>query len=354
MTQASILEGIKHVAILNEPFEVEEGKSSRLNDKQVVLLSEPSNETANLVEQQTVESEEGRALIDTAFGGILNQGAENDKSEDTTNDDPNANIVSDTTDNAIDEQLKSLSVSSSLDAISETNTPFKARKAPSTNRRPSIQPQLSRAAMLRMGITPPPKRTTSRESLSSTSKENEERRNIPTPKSLSTPKFEVRQTRASHLRRGSETETSTPQRRRTSSTPVDFGNTPGHKRQSLALDVKSVKAPSITPRQTCASRLRTGSESQESNEKVPTRRPSVDTFANTPGHKRTLSIPVKSINSPSIAARENRSSTLRSKRMSIDLSKSETPKRAFNLSTKVGNEKFVEFDKTKVKPIRRG
>ncbi|TIA90422.1 hypothetical protein E3P99_01560 [Wallemia hederae] len=346
--------------------------ASQINDSSHVAKHSPPS---------AAESEDASALV--------NGGDENSISNDTFAS------ASATSDAAIDEQLHSLSVSSSLDAISEgeqqqqqqqqnpkkednagvaPDASFKAKKAPASTRRPSVQPQLSRAAMLRMGITPPPKRTLSRDSVGSseTSKENvldshqqhsqPQPRSIPTPKSLATPKIQVRQSRASHLRRGSEVaggdtqmQTATPTRRRTSSTPVDYTNTPGHRRSSLVVDVASIRAPSITPRQTRASRLRAGSEAGESRPPSSTsvsRKSSTDTFADTPGHKRTLSIPVKSINSPAIAARQNRSSELRAKRMSVDL-RNTPQKPAFNLSTRVDSEKFVDFDKKKVKPIRR-
>lgn len=281
----------------------------------------------------------------------------------------------------IDNALKSLTINTSNDSsYDNTHSSFKAKPAPSSTRKPKIEPQLSRTALLRMGIKPPEKER--RRSSVNINNTPHEKRKIEKPSSLSTPKYEVRQTRSSHLRAKSEipytpktnsravTPNNVSSKASSRSSSIDslntvstaskqsllFANTPGHRRQSLQINVSSVKPPSITPRQTRASTLRQGGEYTPNNNSRRVSKTPQETFANTPGHKRALSIPVKSINDPLISARGNRSSMLRAKRMSMDVSNTldnQSSKPAFNLSTRINNEKFVDFDKSKVKPIRK-
>ncbi|TIA99803.1 hypothetical protein E3P84_02015 [Wallemia ichthyophaga] len=439
MTLASILENSSHVAVLASAEDFDSAESTNtsthsltLNGKPVVLTRAPFPHADSVLEQHSTASDQGRALVAAAFtDGAEGAGGGVECNTNSAN-------------SAIDEQLHRLSIrDGDQGAFSETQKPQTPPANPPAHatvpstRRPSIQPQLSRAAMLRMGITPPPKREQGRANTSESARvESREGkldrdRATPKPKSLGTPKIQVRQSRSSQLRRGSEgveggEETLTAARRRTSSTPVDysstpghrrasmavdvastrqpvftprqtrasrlrlgggevdetsrspsalsqsnganganrdiFANTPGHRRASIIVDVASTRQPAFTPRQTRASRLRMGSEADEVGEasvnggrpsSTLSRRSSTDTFtfASTPGHKRALSIPVKSTNTPSIAARENKSSALRANRMSTDVH--DSTKKPFNLSTSIAKDKFVEFDKKKVKPVKR-
>lgn len=132
--------------------------------------------------------------------------------------------------------------------------------------------------------------------------------------------------------------------------PVDFSNTPGHKRSSLgASQLASLMAPAVAPRLNKAATARVsmggnpGSSGRTcktpsgtpSNVGIPTQperrqssvgstgsaapdgaqaamRTSVDFFSNTPGHKRaSLSSGLKSLQTPTIAPRGNRTSLSR-------------------------------------------
>lgn len=127
--------------------------------------------------------------------------------------------------------------------------------------------------------------------------------------------------------------TSSPSRERK---PVDYSNTPGHKRASLSTScVKSLQAPTIAPRSNRASLARGGDGNQvsphaqrgssESTGKIcnankgngaspSTERHLVD-FSNTPGHKRSSqSVSIPSLGKPSIAPRTN---TATQKRLSM-------------------------------------
>lgn len=83
---------------------------------------------------------------------------------------------------------------------------------------------------------------------------------VPVPKSLAKPTLGPRMNKAAAARMGIEVETSAPVREKR---PVDFSVTPGHKRASTGIQLASLAAPTIAPRQNKASQARTGGGSPE-------------------------------------------------------------------------------------------
>lgn len=147
---------------------------------------------------------------------------------------------------------------------------FRARPVPASLHQPSIQPRLSRAAMLRIGISLPPK---SRSSTSRTSSHLSSevgisglpRSPVPQPPSLAPPTVAVRMNKATSARvyhaTGGEAGEAVPvpepePYQRSSRKEVDFSSTPGHKRASLSVNVASLAEPSVLPKQTRASKAR--------------------------------------------------------------------------------------------------
>jgi hypothetical protein len=148
---------------------------------------------------------------------------------------------------------------------------FKARPLPSSTIKPTIQPRMSRAAALRIGLPDPTIRRTV----------SDEERN------------------------------------------KTFENVPGHKR-SETIKVASTATPAIVPRLTKAAALRMGIKGVSKGVNKPVRprvaRPSTaggmigGTFEGVPGHKRRETISVASTNVPNILPRINRSALLRQKK----------------------------------------
>jgi hypothetical protein len=139
---------------------------------------------------------------------------------------------------------------------------FRARPVPATNVVGTVQPRMTKAAALRMGISP-----------ATTSK--------------------PRQSNGDSIA-GKRT----------------FIDVPGHKRSSV-IAVASTAAPSIAPRPTRASSLREGKpvEVQKSRQSLDI--PRSETFKNIPGHKRTEVVEVASVKEPVVKPRTNRSASLR-------------------------------------------
>ena len=116
--------------------------------------------------------------------------------------------------------------------------------------------------------------------------------------------------------------------------PIDFSNTPGHKRVSTGgFKLASLAAPAVAPRLNKAAAARTGAQSvytsstqspslirtqrpasvaSGSDKNAPIVRKQID-FSNTPGHKRASmsSSTLKSLQAPSIVPRGNRASLAR-------------------------------------------
>lgn len=213
--------------------------------------------------------------------------------------------------------------------LSNVATGFKARAIPSTVRsKPSIEPRLSKAAALRMGISfdspqrrvvvPPVKAADD----ASVGISGVARTSVKQPDSLKAPTIAPRLNKAAVARQGGEaarpaSSAGVVARERKQ---VDFSNTPGHKRAPLSgcSSVASTAPPCIVPRQNRASMSRIqGSSSVISPTTSSTRPPSafrkpVD-YSNTPGHKRASigGSTIASIAPPSIAPRQNRASMSR-------------------------------------------
>ncbi|KDN41770.1 hypothetical protein K437DRAFT_170107 [Tilletiaria anomala UBC 951] len=239
---------------------------------------------------------------------------------------------------------------------------FRARPIPSSVAKPSIQPRMSRAAALRMGIELPavPRRDASSSSTSSSlgpvGISGFPRADVASPKSLVKPTVAPRMNKAVAARLGAlaggaeATAYSTPPpvsaRERVA---VDFSSTPGHKRASSGIKLASLQTPTITPRtnKAAAARLsgstpsvstptggnsvkstppsafsplpRTGSMNRTVSSSQcsagPRERREVD-FSNTPGHKRTVSAAARpaSLRAPSIEPRLNKAAAARTGR----------------------------------------
>lgn len=253
---------------------------------------------------------------------------------------------------------------------------FKARPVPASIVAPKVQPRLSRAAALRMGMELPavPVRVTK----ASTEPQNSgplgisglPKATVVLPKSLAAPSIKPRANRASLARTTGLSNTSATQSQDHSPVrlrrEVDFSSTPGHKRQGLKSEQKAVASlakPTIAPRQNRASLARAaGGGSGGTNVAVPIAgrsRPTGRTvsspsksvgvtaskklgepgnlrgkdtvgdenmdavaperkqvaFDNTPGHRRkglAGSFNLASLKAPSIAPRANRASLARS------------------------------------------
>ncbi|KAG9045748.1 hypothetical protein FS837_005705 [Tulasnella sp. UAMH 9824] len=160
---------------------------------------------------------------------------------------------------------------------------FKARPVPTTTAVPSIMPKTTRAAALRAGVElPSPKRSpASQESIART-----------------------------------------------------FENVPGHKR-AIAVNVASVAAPTIAPRVNRAQALRTGQIETKVDplKRTTARAPNSperlkEIFADVPGHKRRQTIAVASTAPPTIAPRPTRASALRTGQGDVSPPKSRVKPRA--------------------------
>uniref|UniRef100_V5ESY2 Uncharacterized protein n=1 Tax=Kalmanozyma brasiliensis (strain GHG001) TaxID=1365824 RepID=V5ESY2_KALBG len=206
---------------------------------------------------------------------------------------------------------------------------FKARAIPSAvTSKPSIEPRLSKAAALRMGVQlPASQNSPARSRVASTSKDASNvgisgvtKRAAPPPVSLKAPSIAPRLNKVALARQDPRLSPATlspppakahrpTQRQRK---PVDFSSTPGHKRLSLAGTVASTAPPTIAPRLNKAALARQTGSVPTATAAPSAHRP-VD-FSTTPGHKRlSLTTPrsIASIAPPAIAPRQNRASMSR-------------------------------------------
>ncbi|KAH8918922.1 hypothetical protein BT69DRAFT_1300594 [Atractiella rhizophila] len=208
---------------------------------------------------------------------------------------------------------------------------FRARPLPATHLQPDIQPRMSRAAALRMGLELANEPKTPRPSgpkepdLITPGVNQRPLRDDEVPLSLAAPAIAPRQTRASALRNGEAV--AKPTRKRDPNAPKEKDLvTPGVNKRPLAEHElpKSLKGPTFTPRPTKAALLRqngAGSPSPSANFRrsvtLPRRSSSEASGLNSPifdgipGHKRRESVPVKSTAPPTITPRGTRSSSLR-------------------------------------------
>ncbi|KAE8229032.1 hypothetical protein CF326_g6012 [Tilletia indica] len=247
------------------------------------------------------------------------------------------------------------------------STIYRALRLPKSLLKPDIEPRLSKAAALRMGIELPsiPRTKRTGSDASSGSKSNQQPLGIsglpltdkPLPKSLSRPSLAPRLNKAAAARMGQGAEDShgangngkgdaasaAPRTRQV----VDYSNTPGHKRILTPSGLSSLQKPSIAPRlnKASAARMSGGSAggissptalsptmsspgslfppsrtvsgssatSVGSSESGSRLRQATD-YSNTPGHKR-MSVPgmakVASLAAPTIAPRVNKASAAR-------------------------------------------
>lgn len=209
--------------------------------------------------------------------------------------------------------------------MAEGGSAFKARAIPDSMKEASIKPRLSKAAALRMGL-PLPEAPKRRES-SSTSKVSSTlgisglpRSDITVPKSLQAPSIAPRLNRVAAARTNAEISSvsSVASKERK---PIDFSNTPGHKRQPTSTSrPASLAAPTLAPRLNKIAAARLGetinekvasARSTTSNSPDQARKP-VD-YSDTPGHKRMSIGPssIKSLQAPTLAPRANRVSMSR-------------------------------------------
>lgn len=236
---------------------------------------------------------------------------------------------------------------------SRGSSTFRARAVPaSVSSKPSIEPRLSKAAALRMGVSldsPGQRRSTASPTkpvqgagvgISGVAK-----RPVQQPGSLKAPSIAPRLNKAAVARQGGSGGgvVSRPQSAASSSMDgvqrtrkeIDFSNTPGHKRLSMAGNVASTAPPTIAPRQNRASmsriqgvavaspraaarappsaynQRRAGSLAPSKDGQEGRERKEID-FAGTPGHKRaSLSLSIPSLAAPSLAPRQKRASLAR-------------------------------------------
>lgn len=166
--------------------------------------------------------------------------------------------------------IKSQSGNNLLSPNPNSSVVFRARPLPASHKKASIQPRMSRAAALRMGIELPkiPRRTIS-DSTSQTSSSGGDKSSagpvgisgklkaeVPIPKSLSKPSLLPKLNKAAAARMGIEVENTANNVREKKE--IDYSNTPGHKRASVGIKLASLSAPTIVPRENRASQARTG------------------------------------------------------------------------------------------------
>ncbi|GAA5878243.1 hypothetical protein JCM16303_002698 [Sporobolomyces ruberrimus] len=245
-------------------------------------------------------------------------------------------------------QASTTSVSSSIS--------FKARPAPPL---PTAQPRMTKSAALRLGIPLPPPTPRTKSSSSIDTLSSSTPRVVPTPKSLAAPSITPRLSKAAALRTGQavpiSSQTSRPSKRQSISTSeraaldrltrrqsvqLPASGSAGHlrvnsgasstsldgststsksdRRMSVSTSLKSLREPTIVPRSTKSSSLRTGSTtiapSVSRNRSIaildddePDSTPPSEGL----GHGRRHSIQVASTRPPAIEVRMSRASMLR-------------------------------------------
>ena len=174
----------------------------------------------------------------------------------------------------------STSLSSTTSASSSTS--FKARPAPPP---PTAQPRMTKSAALRMGIPLPPttpraKSSSSIETLSSLS--SAAPRVVPTPKSLAAPSVTPRMTKSSALRTGQAlptNQTPRPAKRQSISTSERAALDRLTRRQSVHLPTPAVPPIPVEVRMSKAAMLRMGIPNPETSPRSHSRQSSTNSFA---------------------------------------------------------------------------
>ncbi|GAA6026928.1 hypothetical protein JCM8097_005970 [Rhodosporidiobolus ruineniae] len=205
---------------------------------------------------------------------------------------------------------------------------------------PAVAVRMSRAAMLRQSKdVPPPAPRLSRQSSATSADELVKPASSTATKRLSLsanlkslrePLVAPRSTRSSTLRNGSDALQSPPMSRGRSlgtvdellaaqqkdreREPVDFSNTPGHKRRE-SVSVRATAPPKMEVRMSKAARLRAGMPAFEEPKSEEMKRaktePTANAYEGVPGHRRPSSFTVASTKAPSITPRLNRAVLLR-------------------------------------------
>ncbi|GAA5947397.1 hypothetical protein JCM3765_001657 [Sporobolomyces pararoseus] len=226
------------------------------------------------------------------------------------------------------ESSTGLSVSATSAASS---TSFKARPAPP----PTIQPRMTKAAALRLGVAVPPltpRASTKRQSISTSERAALDRLTrrqsvqLPPSTAVSTKPVEVRMSKAAMLRMGVPLPTTTEGGRRSRQSTAgsfagsDVSSTSTERRASVSSSLKSLREPAIAPRSTKSSSLRTGSTTERTSstsgrgplaileDEEPTKMAPPSSH---PAPKRRHSVQVQSTMHPAVEVRMSRASMLR-------------------------------------------
>ena len=143
-----------------------------------------------------------------------------------------------------------------------TGKVFRARPVPASLRQASIQPRMSRAAALRMGIELPtvPRREPQKGTppAEPTGISGLVRQAVAQPRSLAQPTVMPRLNKVAAARLDQSAASTPPKLLPRERKAVDFSNTPGHKRASSGVKLASLQSPSIAPRGNKASAARAG------------------------------------------------------------------------------------------------
>lgn len=251
------------------------------------------------------------------------------------------------------------------DSVTSTSQSFKARAAPKSLGKAAIQPRLTKAAMLRMGLTPPAplqrapsslSESSSTKPTSSITRPRTSTSSSTIPRSLAQPTIAVRTNRAAQIRAsgavylgaepavkpsiGRRQSTGTAER---SSLPT-YENVPGHRRKSLQPVI--VRQPDFVVKQNRAAALRAGGEVAE-QAKITRQscgtadRSNNPAFDNIPGFKRKSLARVDSTKQPAAPVRLSKAAALR---MGVQIPESTRAKKASMESLEEENDENVQSE----------
>ncbi|GAA6001051.1 hypothetical protein JCM10207_007390 [Rhodosporidiobolus poonsookiae] len=206
-------------------------------------------------------------------------------------------------------------ISSSSAVSSETS--FRARPAPSST--PSVQPRMTKAAALRLGIALPP--TTPRRSSEASTAASEAApplpRAVPLPKSLAAPSIAPRMTKSASLRTGQDAPASMqrPAKRQSISTAERAAMDRLARRHSIQVPSLSAE-PAVAVRLSRAALLRQGKEVPPTTPRLSRQSSATSTEelrppSSTATKRPSLSANLKALREPVLAPRSTRSSALR-------------------------------------------
>ncbi|GAA5904065.1 uncharacterized protein JCM6883_002071 [Sporobolomyces salmoneus] len=206
---------------------------------------------------------------------------------------------------------------------------FKARAMPPP---PTAQPRLTKSAALRLGVSLPsstPRASTKRQSISTSERAALDRLTrrqsvpLPPPSSSTAKTVEVRMSKAAMLRMGvplpATTDKNSSRSRQSSSTSLERTDKPD-RRLSISTSLKSLREPTIAPRSTKSSSLRTGTSTDAATKPTARARSqavailgddAVDSGPTPSAHKRRQSVHLQSTRPPAVEVRMSRASMLR-------------------------------------------